>query len=108
MYVSQMERNFKRKSEKGHHSEGYTIRRIEKDIKTVVHKLVLQSLWYKKKKKNVIVSPPPPRNHFTPLMGPSPAHFENRHIQIFCRYSQLSLVPITNLEMDLIFFLKSF
>lgn len=51
MYVSQMERNFKRRSEKGHHSEGYTIRRIEKDIKTVVHKLVLQSLWYKKKKK---------------------------------------------------------
>lgn len=49
MYVSQMERNFKRKSEKGHHSEGYTIRRIEKDIKTVVRKLVLQTLWYKKK-----------------------------------------------------------
>lgn len=66
MYVSQMERNFKRKSEKGHHSEGYTIRRIEKDIKTVVHKLVLQSVWYKKKKNLIVSPPPPPQSLHTP------------------------------------------
>lgn len=67
MYVSQMERNFKRKSEKGHHSEGYTIRRIEKDIKTVVHKLVLQSLWYKKNKKcNCVPSSSPPQSLHAP------------------------------------------
>lgn len=70
MYVSQMERNFKRKSEKGHHSEGYTIRRIEKDIKTVVHKLVLQSVWYKKKKKCNCVSSSPPAITSHPLWGP--------------------------------------